>query len=389
MSITLSIATMNWALRQRLSSAHQQILLYVIADSADPNGITRHCDPAYLEEHSRMTRATMFRRLGELEELGLLQRFKFYSERGAPIYEIRLTLDAVVDIPIKRRKNPDDDTHDDDQDTAPESHVETLGQSQPETLPPTKVSPSAAPESQYCDSISPPVSKNLPQPPPGALLSKGETEQSEKRTALWDRFAQSYPGIATMDQQAAKAELDELSLDDAEWAVSVLPALKDELRKAKDRPPKNAHIWLRKAMFRNFPRARIEAPPPDQVWISDGSVGDRALRFVRRLAKQPTPFVKTRADGERGYSHKAAIGEDLLAMLIFADQTPVGWRRLDRGTAPFAAWQQRFTDWIGAPIATEPGTQQIRAPTLWPPKKDGTIYQDEDQSPDTSEDTAA
>jgi hypothetical protein len=362
----------------------------VIADSADPNGITRYCDPAYMETHARMTRATMFRRLGELEELGLLRRAKFYSERGAPIYEICLNLDATIDIPIKRRNlaadGPDDEgpAHGGDEDTdameaatpAPESQAETL-------VGETKVSPSAAPKSHSCDYISPPVSKNLPQPPPGAVHSKIEAEQSEKRTTLWDRFVRGYPGIAAMDQQAAREELDALSIEDAEWAVSVTGALKDELRKARDRPPKNAHIWLRKGMFRNFPRGRLDAAPIEGVWISDQSDADRALRFIRQLAKDPTPFVRTGSDGGRGYTHKDEVSADLLAMLTFANDVVLRWTGYPRGSPEFAAWQTRFTAWIGRGLPTEPGSDCIRVPCRWPPKKDGTIYSE------TSEGNAA
>ena len=50
--------------------------------------------------------------------------------------------------------------------------------------------------------------------------------------------------------------------------------------------PKNAQIWLRKRMFTNFPKAKIEPP--------------QALRFVRGLARQSSPFVLTRASGRRG-----------------------------------------------------------------------------------------
>jgi hypothetical protein len=55
-----------------------------------------------------------------------------------------------------------------------------------------------------------------------------------------------------MDQQTARAELDELSIDDAEWSVGVCATYAAECRKLR-KPPKNAHLWLRKRMFTNFP----------------------------------------------------------------------------------------------------------------------------------------
>jgi len=214
-----------------------------------------------------------------------------------------------------------------------------------------------------------------PNPPPGGVRSKKEVEQSEKREALWGLFRAAYPGIASMDQQGARAELDELSLEDAEWALSVCPAYAVECGKLR-KPPKNAHIWLRKRMFTNFPKAKIEPPPPEGVWIADGSRADQALRFVRRLARQPSPFVLTRAGG-RGYPHKVEVGPDLIAMLAFVDDVPSRWLNYPRGSPEFAAWQARFSAWVGQGLPTEPGTEDIRVPCQWPPKKDGTLYLDQ------------
>ena len=320
----MSIATMNWALAQRLESCQLQILLYVIADSADPNGLTRHCDPDYMADRARMSRPTMFRRLGELEASGLLTRRKFYSEKGAPIYEIWLNLEAHVDAPIRRRRREDDDEEAGGEaagadgaepaETAAGAATE-IPESQPETLVRRPKSHLEHDQSLTRETfIYPPISKTLPLPPlrggsPAASLSKKEAEQSDKREGLWLQFVQGYPGIAAMDQQAARQELEALSIEDAEWAASVLPQLKTELKKAGGRPPKNAHLWLRKAMFRNFPKAKIEPPPPDGVWIAMGSDQDRALRLICGLTDAITPRVRTRPDGAMGYWHPREVGD--------------------------------------------------------------------------------
>jgi hypothetical protein len=184
-----------------------------------------------------------------------------------------------------------------------------------------------------------------------------------------------------MDKHAAREELDALSLEDAEWAASVLGLLTVELAKARDRPPKNAHIWLRKRLFENFPRQKLDAPPPEGVWIAEGSDEDRALRLVRSLARTANPFVLTR-DGVRGYLHKTPVGPDLLAMLTVVDETPLRWPCFAQGTAEFAAWQRRFTEWTGSPLRLDPNLAAnlgaIRVPWQWPPSKDGRIYEDGD-----------
>jgi hypothetical protein len=382
----LSIAAMNWALAQELESCQQQVLLYVIGDSADPNGVTRHCDPDYMASKARLSRATMFRRLGELEDLALLSRRKYYTEEGAPRYEIRLNLEAHVSLPIRSRKSGDDEGGTDG-GTEPEAAATETPKSQAETLvrpeshasEPTKVSPVRQAQSHSCDYISPPLSKSLPpNPPPGGSLSRKEAEVSEKREALWQRFLGSYPGIAAMDQQVARQDFDGIDLNDAEWAVSVAPAYATECVKLR-KPPKNAHLWLRKGMFKNFPRAKIEAPPPDDVWIVEGSDADRALRFVRFLAKVPVPFIRTGGvEGARGYPHKTEVGPDLLAMLAFVNDTRLHWTGYPRGSENFGAWQARFQAWIGQRLPTEPGTDCIRVPGPWPPSKEGVTYTDDD-----------
>lgn len=380
----MSVAAMNWALRQRLTSPLQQILLYVIADSADPEGCTRFCDPAYMEEHARLTRSTLFRTLGDLEILGLLERKKFYSERGDVRYEMTLNFEALVDIPIRRRKKVEDtsdsgENSDEAQDDGAESHHEIVVE--------TDHSPTGAKTKSQSDDYhkgpSLPKEDSHPYPSPRGSHSKMELEAEGKRDLLWQRFKQGYPSIAAMDQHEARDALDSLSFDDAEWAVSVLPALKEELRKAHDRPPKNAHIWLRKAMFRNFPKATLDAPPPEGVWIADGSDEDRALRFVRILARAPNPFVLTR-DGTRGYLNRTEVGLDLLAMLAFESEIPLRWPRAAKGSPEYAAWQQRFMAWIATPLPLEPGTETIQVPCQWPPSKEGTIYRNDEDIPRAS-----
>lgn len=375
---------MNWALRQRLESHQQQILLYVIADSADPNGMTRHCDPEYMAEHARMTRATMFRRLGEIEALGLLRRLKFYTERGAPIYEIRLDLALMIDLPIKRRKGPEDDPSDEETDAEhkdgihrPESQAETLGQSHAETMVATIVSPSASPQSQSCDYICPtlPKEESPPYPPPGGAVSREEGEAGSKREALWQRFRHGYPGIARMDQHEALKELDSLSFEDAEWAVSVLPALREELAKPKAPPPKNAHLWLRKEMFRNFARGSAAAGAESRSLVryrSDSHEGEAliALHGIGRAALYDSGTVDY-------------AGEMTPQVLAFAKAGSASEWRFTAEASHIAAWiefiarvihraraSMKVTEGLGA--AQREG---IKVPWPFPPSKDGVIYE--------------
>ncbi len=383
----MSISAMNWALRQRLPSPQQQILLYVIADSADPEGLTRYCTPPYMEEHARLPRSTVFRILRELEEFGLSERRKYYTERGDVRYEIQLNFQALADFPVRRRKRPDDTSSGGDDDGETQDHedgqeLNEIPESQPETLVGSDQSPTGTkPKSQsadfHIDDPSLPI-ESPPYPPPGGS-SKLEVEMEEKRNLLWERFRQGYPSILRMDQQLAREELDALPLEDAEWAVSVLPQLSAELGKPKAPPPRNAHLFLRKRLFENFPKTAITAPPPAEVWIAEGSDEDRALRFVRSMTQALQPFVSVR-DGVRGYCSPRPVGADMLAMLAYAKQRPWQWPMVLPGSHEFASWQERLQEWTGRRLSGRLGDGAIHVPAQFPPSKQGVIYEDNTDS---------
>lgn len=90
---------MNWAMRHvRTDGPSAQIVLYVIADTANERGVSRHADPDYIVEKTRQGRATVFRRLDELERAGALSRVVVRDPNGnITRYEIRLRLDRQID----------------------------------------------------------------------------------------------------------------------------------------------------------------------------------------------------------------------------------------------------------------------------------------------------
>lgn len=385
----MSTATMSWALRQELATAVQQGLLYVIADSCDVAGTTRHCTPEYMEIHGRMPRATMFRRLGELEAYGLLTRQKFFTERGEAIYEIRLNLAALVNVPIKRRRPRDDGDEDSPEDTSPSGgddggaqaqEVNEIPESQSETLVSGEQSLTTAQAKSHSgdyhiDDPSLPKKESPPYPPPGGAFPKMELEAKAKRDALWERFKTGYPSIARMDQGLAREELDALPLDDAEWACSVLPALRKELEGPKAPPPRNAHLWLKKAMFKNFPRGKLDGPSlePSRASYRIDSREGRAVIALCRVARKSL----LESGGTVSF-----VGELTPAILAFAEADPRAlWIENDR---QIAAWlefaakhvrgeraEMRQTRGLGAELR-----QGIWAPWGWPPSKDGRPYEE-------------
>lgn len=353
---------MNWALRQRLASTQQQCLLYVVADSADPNGLTRHCDPIYMEVHARMpSRASLFRRLKELEELGLLRRSKFYSERGAPIYEIQLDLTVFVDVPVKRRKAGDADDDDSSNDTerydeAPKSQAETL-------VSETKVSPSAAPESHSCDSISPPLSKDSPLPPSGGVLDELDG---------WKEFQDDWEEPIT---RHAKAQQEWAKLS-PEQRVLARQAARGYVahRKAQKKPPHllGAHLFLRDRGA--WPKLAEYAPEvaPIRTGIASHSAEADAIRALYAVARC-TPF-----------EHKGRVvhrGEITPQILAFATAgAPSGWPWITE-VGSISAWAN-FLDVhirVPRPPLVRDGTglnagRGIFAPWQFPPSVKGKTY---------------
>src|SRR5262245_28052229 len=145
----MSIRAMNWAMAARTDGVSAQCVLFVVADTANEHGVSIHADPDYIAARTRQSRATVFRRLKELEAAGALTRLKRFRDDGAPVYEIRLRLDVEVDYDAPP---PDDGGT---PDVEAESQIETQGGSQIETGTVSQVRLS---ESHSCDSKSP--SKN-------------------------------------------------------------------------------------------------------------------------------------------------------------------------------------------------------------------------------------
>jgi hypothetical protein len=394
----MSIRAMTWAFSLPLEP-RAKLALLAIADNARDDGIAWPSRDM-IAEKSTQSRATINRRMKILSDLGVIELKERFREDGSQTTdEIRLDL-ALSPAEVMRRmqglsaadrgEEADESANCDSTADGPEAGE---GGYQPDTPPVQSGHPGDAVVTRGGLHSGHPLNEpslepsTPPNPPPGGdgPLKKADKEANERREALWQRFVGSYPGIGPMDQGAAREEFWHLSIDDAEWAVSVLPTLKEDLRKAA-RAPKNAHIWLRKGMFRNYPRSKIDAPPPESAWVVEGSDQDQALRFIRYLAKVPSPFVRSGAGGARGYPHRCEIGPDLLAMLIFVNDTRLRWTAYPRGSPEFAAWQTRFKAWIGHVAPTEPGSDCLRVPCRWPPKKDGTIYRDDDpqasQEPD-------
>lgn len=249
------------------------------------------------------------------------------------------------------------------------------------------VSPSSAlgqPSQSGEGLISEPEPESSPFPPSRGRESQppsAEETEPEDFAPAW----QGWPGHQLMHRDRALAEFRVLPLDKQRQCRAAVPLFVALQAKHRRETIPNFHLWIRRRQFEEFPNARLPdatAPPPDDDWVADGSDQDRALRFIHGLAKVPTPFVRSRSDGSRGYVHKGGVGADVLAMLAFVDDSPLRWALLARGTPQCAAWQQRFVAWVGRGLPVEIGDDGIRAPCPWPPRKDGTFFEGEGEGGD-------
>lgn len=387
----MSIATMNWALQQRLASPQQQILLYVIADSADPTGVTQHCDPDYLVKHSRLSRATVFRRMNELRELGLLETFNKHGSRGMRIYEIRLALQSLVQVPLKGEQG--DDGHDaDDEDGGGESQAETHAQSQPETGAVSQVRPA---QSHSCDSISPPVSEeSSPNPLPGGVHAAALGGEAKE---LFDGFRGDYADSSRWGWARVEPIFALLPIEDQRRIRAAAPVYAKQIAASKPKAtPYRPERFIRDRVFDNFPDARLPEKPPERVWIVEGSTDWRAMEVLAHLLDQAPPRPLRNEAGEYGMWRLGPVKPDMAALARFDPADAMAWPVAIPETREFNAWRKRYHDWSGRwpeerivmragyttkdvngkPMTFQNRLKGLLTPCRWPPKPNGELYPD-------------
>jgi len=77
---------------------------------------------------------------------------------------------------------------------------------------------------------------------------------------LFERFFAAFPSSRVMNRAKALAAWRPLGADDQPWAAAAAPAYAAELDRLKRRPV-DAHRWLERRMFENFPGARPAGDP--------------------------------------------------------------------------------------------------------------------------------
>lgn len=400
----MSIAATNWALKQRTDGPSAQIVLFVVADAANERGICRHADPDYLAERTRQSRATVFRRLGELERAGALTRFKLHGPRGEAIYEIRLHLDREIDY-ARPVADADDDVGGEVSDAVARDAADEAGavsggaESQFETLTGETggVSPVRLAESHSCDSKSPSKSPTSPlKPPPhvGPAPQGSAREDDDTLVADLAAYRAAHPGIAKRPFEV-EALMAALTPAERRERITGASGYAATLAKRPKAHPVDPAKFLREGLWAEY--VRHAPPPPRTVFVAAGTPQADAWAVYAatcgRFRPQPTWSDQHGARGWLEYTEWPPFGRGF-------DPTPAQWWFVERGTRECAAWSERIHQLVGRVpdfVADRPtdrdrasaglavldplrGTEPLgdgrrfgrRVPCRWPPRRDGT-----------------
>lgn len=389
----MSIAAVKWAMDQRTDGPSAQSVLFVVADRSNEHGVCRHADPDTIAELTRQSRATVFRRLEELERVGLLVRFTRHLDDGRREYEVRLSTKEFINYKVDKHRNIILYAHSDDKcESAPlkilpcegasspevdaESQIETHPESQDET---GQVSPVRLGESHSCDSQKSP-SKNPsskkedspPTPPTG-----GDQAMRDDLEKTIGPFASGYPiPISNLERTLAIWS----SMSEAERSDATLGAkgysdfLRSEEKRGHKRTAKDAHRWLAGRQWLGYLTAGKQAEA-------------KALRFDAREGSEQFSawMIFYGCCGSSGIPTFLMTGsEGARVANVPCEWPPVGrglnpdrakWKPVLEGTGELAAWLRRLRELEGVNIAVRnisisgKDVRGLIVPCQWPPSK--------------------
>ena len=430
----MSIKAMTWAFGLPLEP-RAKIALLAIADNSNDEGVAWPSKDTIAEKSSQ-SRATVQRRLKSLEAIGVLACFARYREDGTQTSdEIRLNLAVTADTVMRKmhdageaneRETEEDGgvpaSEDAGRNTDDATASQRGGGCQADTLGSHSCDPTVAVVTggglQSCNPLNEPSlePKNLPpNPPPGGRDQKsdqgeGEASGAPDKPEHFEVFFTSCQHWRTMDRSKALTAFRFLTADEQAMARAASLLHAEECTKAKRRS-KDAHKLIVERFWERYPNARLADKPPEPVWIDEGPDVD-GLRVLSIIAdSKPPALIHDEVKGS-GLLRRAPVGEDLRALAQFIGGDVLDWFVAEPDTREFNAWRHRLHEWTGRwieprivirrgarMIQLRPGSppeevknrlKGIPVPCRWPPKKDGTIYRDDQSSTgDNSEGHAA
>jgi hypothetical protein len=372
---------MNWAMDQKTDGPSAQSVLFVVADRANEHGVCRHADPDTIALKTRQSRATVFRRLDELERVGLLTRFTKHLDDGRREYEVRLAFERLVNYRVDKERNvriydyADDECIDVIEMLAVDgSQIETQDGSQIETEPVALVRPG---ESQSCDpqedSDLPSKNPKIPPNPPsgGERVVDQDLEQNvEEFRQNWLAPITNLPRLRSVLGAMVPSERQRV-LTAARGYASFISECE---RKGKPRAVKDAHTWVGGGLWEGYvvagERSEIMARMQLVDVESDAGKALMALHQIARvspiesggklLLKEPL------SDQAMALARAPPIDEWILVPA--AERNRCGaWDQLLREALPGVNRPALVHD------RNPGGASGFMAPYSWPPRKDGTL----------------
>lgn len=425
----MSWEAVQWANRQRLRLPQEQLVLLMLANSADPEGMAftwwkrKEHWWTYLVDTTRLSRASIFRHLATLEKLELAQRQKLVLGDGTIRFLIELNFDKVVDIGSEEAADLQDiegQSHGETGEIAEtQSHGETDSvslvrlhkslpkESKEEEIPPTPQAPNEPLQSQ------PNETKNLNQAQqPNETKDEAQQGQpSEDEIEGLDTFREIYgihcakPALLAWEWAKLSAEQRSQATQGAQGVAAILrrnPKAKGilgPLAFVRSQP-----AW---AEFARFAPQTVKTPPP-RVQIEFDSPEWRARSVLYAIIGRDMPQPKAdAATSVRCAEFLGTLPPAGLALARFVDVAG----RIDRSTWVFlhapderldtvpaverdrgklAAWRERIRECLGIEISLrnaklpfpaqmrQPGTDAVIetkygnglwVPSEWPPPK--------------------
>lgn len=384
----MSWETTQWANRQRMKDAQTQIVLLVLANCADPDGLAfgwrkgnKHWDK-YLVDHCRLSRATIYRKIKELKDLALIDPQVIVHDDGRKQYVVQLDFnltahwvegegDADGSYEIGRLTGSDDvsagpeaesaalddaalgadsESHSETEKLArgvfrhaSESHSETPKTPTPqdESHPETKrVSLVRLQETPLSDSHK----KDKPQTPfapegrapIGFQFFKSNYPQADLISLrVWDRAANEYSRLSPADQDKVKEAVGRYS---------------ERIRKF-NRKPINPDRWIREREFERYSATAVIGLATAHLFVAEGTEAWEAwCNFLAVVYGEQTRVPKTYQGrgprGERGLNVPSEWPLGGTGWLVHQAQ----WLFVERYTPNFNRYNERSMEILGRPI---------------------------------------
>lgn len=351
----------QWANKQRLRLPQEQLVLLLLANCADPEGVAfgwwKHKEHwwTYLCEHSRLSRATVFRHLGTIEALGLGLRQKLVLADGTIRYSMAMDLTKFVTIDPAETDAPPLQSH-----YETESHDETESHSETESVSLVRLQEDLHKESKI---LTPTPSKE------GVL--KNQPQISEAARQRFQEFKAAYPdGIVDLD----KAEKEFVGLTDAdqEACVTAAPVYAARCRKRREKS-KKAHLFIRERAWVGLlaSSASVDGAP----CVTSHSPHSEAGKGLITLSVIAGHSLFRLPGGNISYVQP--VTPQLLALA----NPPPGedWIECELGGQDFAAWRGLiYRIFAGRTLRS---LTKYRVPWRWPPTVDGKTYAGTDPPP--------